>query len=157
MPKCDDKQIVNPVTNRCVKKDGRIGKKLIKDDLAAKVPSPKVPSPKVPSPAKPKHVPTPYELTLQLCKALQDHWDKKYPNGEYKIKEVVDTKRYYKIVALEYGHSTVHAFVGKVTGYLYMPASWNKPASGMRYDLNKGIPDVTNSGYLYKKFIKKHK
>jgi hypothetical protein len=43
--KCADDEILNPATNRCVKKSGKIGKELLKKQ-AARTPSPKKSSPK---------------------------------------------------------------------------------------------------------------
>ena len=53
-------------------------------------------------------------------------------------------KKYYKIVQMEfdtfqnrneYREGSVHAFVNKETGQVYKPASWNRPAKHVRYDM----------------------
>ena len=35
----------------------------------------------------------------------------------------------------EYREGSVHAFVNKETGQVYKPASWNRPAKHVRYDM----------------------
>lgn len=45
-------------------------------------------------------------------------------------------KKYHKIVHNDKGgHGSVHAFIDKKTGDVYKPASWNKPAKHVRYNL----------------------
>jgi len=49
-------------------------------------------------------------------------------------------RKYYKIIHQHcedgnYRDGGVHAFVDKKTGEVYKPASWNKPAQHVRYDL----------------------
>ena len=53
-------------------------------------------------------------------------------------------KRYFKVVREEFDtfqgrnewkDSTVHAFVDRVTGEVYKPASWKAPAKHVRFDL----------------------
>jgi len=76
-------------------------------------------------------------------------------------------KKYFKVVAEEFDtfqdrnvwrDTTVHAFVDKVTGEVYKPAGWAKPAKHVRYDLRKDLdrlklhdPDRIDwaGGYLY--------
>ena len=56
MKKCPDGKILNPATNRCVKKDGKIGKKLLAQAAkksVAKKPAPKKPAAKKPAAKKP--------------------------------------------------------------------------------------------------------
>ena len=88
----------------------------------------------------------------------------------FRIKE---GRKYYKIIQQEYNVSrhphhtelkegyrdtTVHSFVDKNTGEVYMAASWSKPAKHVRFDM-RVIRDRTlmhtpsfvtwNTGYLY--------
>ena len=79
-------------------------------------------------------------------------------------------KKFYKIVQMEfetwekskyygqYRDGSVHAFVNKKTGQIYMPASWRGPAKHVRYDMRiiKEREYVLNprncgwaGGYLY--------
>ena len=45
-------------------------------------------------------------------------------------------RKYHKIVNNDKGgHGSVHAFIDKKTGDVYKPASWNKPAKHVRYNL----------------------
>ena len=89
---------------------------------------------------------------------------------KFRIKE---GRKYYKIIQQEYNVSrhphhtelkegyrdtTVHSFVDKNTGEVYMAASWSKPAKHVRFDM-RVIRDRTlmhtpsfvtwNTGYLY--------
>ena len=88
----------------------------------------------------------------------------------FRIKE---GRKYYKIIQQEYNVSrhphhtelkegyrdtTVHSFVDKFTGEVYMAASWSKPAKHVRFDM-RVMRDRTlmhtpsfvtwNTGYLY--------
>ena len=88
----------------------------------------------------------------------------------FRIKE---GRKYYKIIQQEYNvirhphhtelkegyrDTTVHSFVDKFTGEVYMAASWSKPAKHVRFDM-RVIRDRTlmhtpsfvtwNTGYLY--------
>ena len=84
------------------------------------------------------------------------------------MKFVIKTgRKYHKIMSQEfdtfqdrneYRDGSVHAFVDKNTGEVYKPASYNKPAKHVRYDLriiNDRVklhdPDYTGwaGGYLY--------
>ena len=76
-------------------------------------------------------------------------------------------KKYLKVVAEEFDtfqdrnewrDTTVHAFVDKVTGEVYKPAGWAKPAKHVRYDLRKDLDRLKlhdpnridwAGGYLY--------
>ena len=76
-------------------------------------------------------------------------------------------KKYFKVVAEEFDtfqdrnvwkDTTVHAFVDKVTGEVYKPAGWAKPAKHVRYDLRKDLDRLKlhdpnridwAGGYLY--------
>ena len=96
-------------------------------------------------------------------------------NGTAKLNEVSHTgrsNRYYKIIQQNYREyneyypnlkegyrdTTVHSFVDKFTGEVYMAASWSKPAKHVRFDLRiieqrklLHTPSFVtwNTGYLY--------
>ena len=70
-----------------------------------------------------------------------------------------DDAQYGRINAAPAGYqaSTVHAFVDKKTGDVFLPASWNAPAKGARFNLfqNKealfeGVMRRPHGGYLYR-------
>ena len=85
---------------------------------------------------------------------------------------IQEGRKYYKIIQQEYREyneyypnlkegyrdTTVHSFVDKNTGEVYMAASWSKPAKHVRFDM-RVIRDRTlmhtpsfvtwNTGYLY--------
>ena len=84
--------------------------------------------------------------------------------------EVRVGRKYYKIVQSEfetwngskyyqqYRDSSVHSFVDKETGEVFKPASWNRPAKHVRYDMRiikdrEFLHDPNNvywaGGYLY--------
>lgn len=67
-------------------------------------------------------------------------------------------KNYYKIVMTyqDTKHDEVHAFVNKITGDIYKPASWSAPYKQVRYNIwtqfEKLLNDCDWAGsYLYKK------
>ena len=99
--------------------------------------------------------------------------------GNYKIDDnpqyftYMIGRKYFKVVAMEwkdeakygrinaapagYQPQTVHAFVDKTTGDVFLPASWNAPAKGARFNLfeNKealfeGVMRRPHGGYLYR-------
>ena len=70
-----------------------------------------------------------------------------------------DDAQYGRINAAPAGYqaSTVHAFIDKKTGDVFLPASWNAPAKGARFNLfqNKealfeGVMNRPHGGYLYR-------
>ena len=90
-------------------------------------------------------------------------------NGTAKLMKfrIQEGRKYYKIIQQnfetfndlnEYRDGSVHSFVDKNTGEVYMAASWNKPAKHVRFDM-RVIRDRTlmhtpsfvtwNTGYLY--------
>ena len=92
-------------------------------------------------------------------------------NGTAKLMKfrIKEGRKYYKIIQQEYDtfqnrneyrDGSVHSFVDKNTGEVYMAASWNKPAKHVRFDLriirersllhNPSFVTWT-SAYLYKR------
>lgn len=86
-----------------------------------------------------------------------------YPNAEYHnqaleqirsgtydfgIKFTVDEgNKYYKIIMMQSGNKSVHAFVNKNTGEVFKAASWKSPAKNVRYNLL----DPTSRKDIYRK------
>ena len=69
----------------------------------------------------------------QLIQALQFDYDSQYPsNGNYHF-SLTTGRKYHKIV--DEIHGGVHCFIDKQTGEVYKPASYNKPAKHVRYDM----------------------
>ena len=69
----------------------------------------------------------------QLIQALQFDYDSQYPsNGNYHF-SLTTGRKYHKIV--DDIHGGVHCFIDKQTGEVYKPASYNKPAKHVRYDM----------------------
>ena len=71
-------------------------------------------------------------------------------NGKANLRRYryTEGKKYFKVVAEEFDtfrgrnewrDTTVHAFVDKVTGEVYKPAGWAKPAKHVRYDLSNDL------------------
>ena len=76
-----------------------------------------------------------------LCEALENDYERRYPNSVHDKKfEVKVGRKYLKINQIdvrdgvEFGGG-VHAFIDKKTGEVYKPAGWRGPAKGVRYDL----------------------
>ena len=68
----------------------------------------------------------------QLIQALQFDYDSRYPNnGNYTFK-LTTGRKYHKIVSENQG---VLCFIDRQTGEVYKPASWNKPAKHVRFDM----------------------
>ena len=67
-----------------------------------------------------------------------------------------DNKKYYKITQVWEGVETIHAFVNKITGDIYKPASYYAPYKDVRYnlinDFDKLLEEFDWAGsYLYKR------
>ena len=82
----------------------------------------------------------------QLCRSLEQNYQGKYPNrDEVRIKFRMEFgRKYIKVIQQdydtfqdrnEYRDAGVHAFVDRLTGEVYKPASWKSPAKIVRYDL----------------------
>ena len=77
----------------------------------------------------------------EIINKVTEHRIEEIRNGDHN-KYVIETgRKYHKIVMESPNHNrpasrSVHAFVDKKTGEMYMPASWKAPAkNGVRYDL----------------------
>lgn len=82
--------------------------------------------------------------------------------GAYYQFSVTEGRRYYKVVQKSqslqdentYEWPTVHSFVDKETLDVYKPASWQAPAKGVRFNLNKDLEKLQKiadpyGSYLY--------
>jgi len=76
-------------------------------------------------------VDTVYERTHKLAQRLQENYDSNSYANQY-VFDIKEGRKYYKIYAHNQG---VHAFVDIKTGDVYKPASYNKPAAHVRYNL----------------------
>ena len=100
----------------------------------------------------------------QLCRSLEENYNLRYPNSSAPIKCRMEFgRKYIKVIQQdlrddEYRDGGVHAFVDKLTGEVYKPASWKSHAKHVRYDLRLisdraklHNPNYTDwaGGYLY--------
>ena len=125
------------------------------------------------------------KYTAMLCNALVDHYlrhsimltertllsrpDSKASKerlemlnlGITKVSFIFETgRKYHKILEIDSrGDQSTHAFVDKLTGDVYKPASYKSPAKGVRYNLldEESRNDCLkyadwSGGYLYKSF-----
>ena len=74
-----------------------------------------------------------YEWTQKLVECLQENYDGQSSSLSTKF-EIRRGRKFLKIVMIN-NQESVHAFIDKKTGEVYKPASWNKAAQHVRYDL----------------------
>ena len=74
-----------------------------------------------------------YEWTQKLVECLQADYDKQSLHSDTKF-EIRRGRKFLKVVMIN-NQESVHAFIDKKTGEVYKPASWNKAAQHVRYDL----------------------
>ena len=74
-----------------------------------------------------------YEWTQKLVECLQANYDGQSSSLSTKF-EIRRGRKFLKIVMIN-NQESVHAFIDKKTGEVYKPASWNKAAQHVRYDL----------------------
>tara|TARA_B100000214_G_C23692614_1_gene501577 strand:- start:164 stop:550 length:387 start_codon:yes stop_codon:yes gene_type:complete len=74
-----------------------------------------------------------YEWTEKLVECLQANYDVQSSTLSTKF-EIRRGRKFLKIVMIN-NQESVHAFIDKKTGEVYKPASWNKAAQHVRYDL----------------------
>ena len=72
-----------------------------------------------------------YEYTHKLAQKLQEDYNRSSTANRI-VFEITEGRKYYKLVEVNGG---VHAFIDKNTGDVFKPASWNKPAKHVRYNL----------------------
>lgn len=67
---------------------------------------------------------------------LDDYHQKAFPTlckgGRYETVEVIEGKKYWKIVCVNAGSRSSRGFIDKETGAIYKSASWNAPAKHAR-------------------------
>ena len=100
----------------------------------------------------------------QLCRSLEENYKLRYTDSAFPVKFRMEFgRKYIKVIHQdlrddEYRDGGVHAFVDKLTGEVYKPASWKSPAKIVRYDLRLisdraklHNPNYTDwaGGYLY--------
>ena len=68
----------------------------------------------------------------RLCEYLQKDYDRRYPSGDNGKFNVKNGRKYFKVI---HNDSSVHAFIDKITGDVYKPASWRGPAPIVRFNL----------------------
>jgi hypothetical protein len=76
------------------------------------------------------------KYSLMLCDALQQNYQRSYPNGKNYSYALISGRKYHKLMQCVNGETeSVHAFIDKKTGEVYKAASYKSPAKGVRYDL----------------------
>ena len=89
------------------------------------------------------------ENVYKLAEYVEKDHNNRWESLPYNV-EVKKGRKYYKIIT----NNSVHAFVDVNNGDVYKPASWNKPAKHVRYNLLTNPQDCFNKcdwagGYLY--------
>ncbi len=106
--------------------------------------------------------------TWQLCRSLEENYKLIWADSSFPIKFRMEFgRKYIKIIQQdydtfqdrnEYRDGSVHAFVDRLTGEVYKPASWKSPAKIVRFDMRLisdraklHDPNFTDwaGGYLY--------
>ena len=76
------------------------------------------------------------KYALMLCDALQQSYQRQYPNGRNYSYALISGRKYHKVMQCVDGQTeSVHAFIDKKTGEVYKPASVKAPAKGVRFNL----------------------
>ena len=89
------------------------------------------------------------ERVYKLAEYVKNDYNKCGYNSDFNV-SVKKGRKYYKIIT----DNSVHCFVDVKNGDVYKPASWNKPASIVRYNLLTNAQQCYNNvdwsgGYLY--------
>tara|TARA_R100001463_G_scaffold105634_1_gene160154 strand:+ start:227 stop:553 length:327 start_codon:yes stop_codon:yes gene_type:complete len=89
------------------------------------------------------------ENVYKLAEYVKADYNKYGYQSDYNV-EIKKGRKYYKIIT----DNSVHAFVDVNNGDVYKPASWNKPAKHVRFNLLQDPQDCFNKvtwsgGYLY--------
>ena len=76
------------------------------------------------------------KYSLMLCDALQQSYQRQYPNGRNYSYALISGRKYHKVMQCVDGQTeSVHAFIDKKTGEVYKPASVKAPAKGVSFNL----------------------
>ena len=91
----------------------------------------------------------------EWCEILESKFKAKYPTNPPVKYGFKINKKYTKIMRIESSGSSVHAFVDNSNLDILKAATWNAPAKGARYNLERDFNDILevcqpNGGYLYK-------
>ena len=89
------------------------------------------------------------ERVYKLAEYVKNDYIQRWNNREYNV-SVKKGRKYYKVIT----DNSVHCFVDVKNGDVFKPASWNKPAAIVRYNLLTNAQDCFNKvdccgGYLY--------
>lgn len=94
------------------------------------------------------------DLAKLWCSHLENILLQEFPSSKTKF-DFSKGAKYWKIFEHNDNgkHRSVHAFLEVATGNIYKPASWNKPAKHIRYNIfdRNFLQNVTDphGGYLY--------
>ena len=76
------------------------------------------------------------KYSLMLCDALQQNYQRQYPNGRNYSYALISGRKYHKVFMYINGQrDSIHAFIDKKTGDVFKPASFKAPAKGVRYNV----------------------
>lgn len=79
------------------------------------------------------------ERINQLIQALHtnyyDGYEARDPRDNALDHEIQMGKKYIKLIQINWGSRSIHAFIDKTTGEVYKPASFKAPAKHVRYKL----------------------
>ena len=70
------------------------------------------------------------ERVYKLAEYVKNDYIQRWNNREYNV-SVKKGRKYYKVIT----DNSVHCFVDVKNGDVFKPASWNKPAAIVRYNL----------------------
>ena len=89
------------------------------------------------------------ERVYKLVEYIKFDYNKYGYKSDFNV-TVKKGRKYYKVIT----DNSVHCFVDVKNGDVYKPASWNKPAKHVRYNLLQDPQDCYNKvswsgGYLY--------
>ena len=89
------------------------------------------------------------ENVYKLAEYVKNDYHSRGYTSEYNV-TVSKGRKYYKVIT----DNSVHCFVDVKNGNVYKPASWNKPAAIVRYNLLTNAQDCynrvdCNGSYLY--------
>ena len=89
------------------------------------------------------------ENVYKLAEYVKNDYIQRWNNREYNV-TVSKGRKYYKVIT----DNSVHAFVDVKNGNVYKPASYNKPAIHVRFNLLQDPQDCFNKcdchgSYLY--------
>ena len=89
------------------------------------------------------------ENVYKLAEYIKADYNKYGYKSDYNV-TIKKGRKYYKVIT----ENSVHCFVDVKNGDVYKPASWNKPAKHVRFNLLQDPQDCYNKcdwsgGYLY--------